>query len=1178
MATAQGEYLEYKDRVNTELSKNKLRIDELKQQLASLDVSYSKDLSKSLFNESPVKTKTNYGQTFDKREGMETHEKFIRENFNYEFRNPNTNQVDFEEDRLGNYRYEEDENYYRPREVEQRMQSLGSPIAQIEIPEENDDPQMTALYKNLREKQDVYQRLKSKILNEIATLQGKQAEFENIEEHFKTRVVEAGQTEQLLKEEINEVKERLEILQVIKKREKEMSLRNKRKWLAAMKKLEAKIAELKAKQKELEAKIKQIMQSAEDLHSLEMKKFKEVIRETEKALAKIEAERKRDEERIDECQQELERLKNDHKDKLEEKKLKEQMLQETQDRIKMLDADIKKYEEENPLIVEKYKSKQTLEKELKLLNSKIAQLQQEVDNMDHRRINRQMEIDKAEAAIKTEKAKIVSLNNTIISSQEEDEEIINRIEIYFNRKRRESGMDTPHTIIQNALRRIETMKISDEIKAKEGDVLISLKKSLLDNVRRTRDVLTEEIKEKAVEVRHVGDVLKEQMRNPKTHNPDHEKLTQSLTVKFKQLANELRDLKIKKLKTELRLKHREKAIDGFVTSQLALKPQLESTIYFNMKLLPYDNEIADYIIEEQDRKPGCVTPEENLDRVVADYYELVRKREEKIQNCIAQRTNSHNRIKQYEETLFSQYQISNETFYQRKAELTDMKIEASRLQKQLDETRANIEIEILDMGNTNFAICYKKNLANKARKMEKVYGPRPVNQMKGKYKRDITDVTHMSEHRKIQNYQAALDLLEESKLEVEKLIEDLQKVLPNQIQKLEEEIKSAQEKLGKIKEQYTAVIDAERELAKHLRSAIHIKEEEIKDKTSKLYIETKFTQLEEELVLTKKELEEAEEEYKQKLNMSVVSESVNMSQSDIGGIYATQDDINAELLEEDLNLRKKYDGLKLAQDKLRTDIKPNLKTMEEERHDLEEEIKQLKANIEAMYEKYGEVRKAIQVTKDAITDKQIRAVESPNLGSFVDPAEKDEIDQEIALLRENKKSAALDASRDMRRSVQNVNLSSSRMSKRITFNKIKDKMDKHDADVRELGQKIQDKVSLSQLTSSLEVAIHGTNTSYKINLEDASPLEIEFFEREFCLLEGRTIYNPAKLSETSDNTKKLRIILLSPDLHHLIILNKSQFEKMKIYPASVLGTSESQNETAPQEPNTVRFIKLSLKI
>ena len=50
MATTHAEYLEYKQLVAQQLSQRKLKISELKDQLANLDVTHSKEASKSILD------------------------------------------------------------------------------------------------------------------------------------------------------------------------------------------------------------------------------------------------------------------------------------------------------------------------------------------------------------------------------------------------------------------------------------------------------------------------------------------------------------------------------------------------------------------------------------------------------------------------------------------------------------------------------------------------------------------------------------------------------------------------------------------------------------------------------------------------------------------------------------------------------------------------------------------------------------------------------------------------------------------------------------------------------------------------------------------------------------------------------------------------------------------------
>lgn len=44
------------------------------------------------------------------------------------------------------------------------------------------------------------------------------------------------------------------------------------------------------------------------------------------------------------------------------------------------------------------------------------------------------------------------------------------------------------------------------------------------------------------------------------------------------------------------------------------------------------------------------------------------------------------------------------------------------------------------------------------------------------------------------------------------------------------------------------------------------------------------------------------------------------------------------------------------------------------------------------------------------------------------------------------------------------------------------------------------------MTTALEISLTGAKITYEVNLEDATPHEIEFFEKSLSLLEGRNIH------------------------------------------------------------------------
>lgn len=124
MATKDPEYLEYKGRSNDQISRSRQKIDELKEQLASMDVSYSKDLSKSIFQESPIKTKAEY--TYDSRGAGGNERKLnltpldssipvVKEAFNFDYveEEENINQIDLEDTEEQNEEFAQVQNEER---------------------------------------------------------------------------------------------------------------------------------------------------------------------------------------------------------------------------------------------------------------------------------------------------------------------------------------------------------------------------------------------------------------------------------------------------------------------------------------------------------------------------------------------------------------------------------------------------------------------------------------------------------------------------------------------------------------------------------------------------------------------------------------------------------------------------------------------------------------------------------------------------------------------------------------------------------------------------------------------------------------------------------------------------------------------------------------------------------
>ena len=246
-------------------------------------------------------------------------------------------------------------------------------------------------------------------------------------------------------------------------------------------------------------------------------------------------------------------------------------------------------------------------------------------------------MDSAKQEMQYQKNKIEKIEEEIKSTSEENEDNIKKIEVYFNRKRRETNMDTPSYTVQASLRRFDAITIKDEIRVKEGDVMAAKKNLLLSSVKRTISMLTEKIKDKTLEVRQISETLRSHQSQKGTREEDIQ-LNEVLVIKFKEAVKELWSLKMKKIKSELRLEYRGKMIDQFIADQKELKPELQNTVFYNIQNLPFDNEIIEHVVDEKYRKPGCVGDDEDVEKVMSNLYDMISQRELKMQSLYEKRS------------------------------------------------------------------------------------------------------------------------------------------------------------------------------------------------------------------------------------------------------------------------------------------------------------------------------------------------------------------------------------------------------------------------------------------------------------------------------------------------------------------------------------------------------------
>lgn len=81
------------------------------------------------------------------------------------------------------------------------------------------------------------------------------------------------------------------------------------------------------------------------------------------------------------------------------------------------------------------------------------------------------------------------------------------------------------------------------------------------------------------------------------------------------------------------------------------QPEINKTVHYNQRMLPSDEEIASYVVQEQNMRSDLFSQEENLADTVYNYLSLVRSRELQIQNLMESISNSNFIIEENLETI-----------------------------------------------------------------------------------------------------------------------------------------------------------------------------------------------------------------------------------------------------------------------------------------------------------------------------------------------------------------------------------------------------------------------------------------------------------------------------------------------------------------------------------------------
>jgi hypothetical protein len=121
---------------------------------------------------------------------------------------------------------------------------------------------------------------------------------------------------------------------------------------------------------------------------------------------------------------------------------------------------------------------------------------------------------------------------------------------------------------------------------------------------------------------------------------------------------------------------------------------------------------------------------------------------------------------------------ADSTYKHLKTELTELNLQKINLENSISELRAETVADVLEKGGDKYETLYDAKLRTEEKKFKKIYGNKAVSQMKGDFKRSVTDVTIMLQKKIIHQYEEAKSLFEKSEKALVVCIENLRVRIP----------------------------------------------------------------------------------------------------------------------------------------------------------------------------------------------------------------------------------------------------------------------------------------------------------------------------------------------------------------------------------------------------------------
>lgn len=451
---------------------------------------------------------------------------------------------------------------------------------------------------------------------------------------YEAKSKETSQAEQMIKKELADLKEKIESLLLIKKRDNFSTNQSIEKVKKKIQNLENTLEKLRDEKRSMEEKISNIKQMADDNYQKKVAIFKKTIKplEDSKKLAVEEKEIMQDkidstEHKIVKTQKEISSIQKQLED---QRGIRDDLVQIKIQLHKKMDEYKNNYPDELQLFYEEEKNKQEIEE----LKSKAKALKEELGDSNFQREVVREEIVKIKDKINEHQEDYdITVDNLKTVSKVGESEIV-KMESYINKKALEYDAPTLTTLIDQVCLDRFCYSTANKVLENQLKIIREISEEQAIEYNEKIDSIKQEISELKEGINVLKPRMKQIMANLSAEKSHDEKQRDNLVVsKFKAKAGTLKQLLETLRSKKLEFKERQHSLDNWMLKVKAYLVREDEDKIGNEELCisELDNSILESFLKNTLYKIEDFGSKKKLEEMLGFYVDKVARREKAIQ-------------------------------------------------------------------------------------------------------------------------------------------------------------------------------------------------------------------------------------------------------------------------------------------------------------------------------------------------------------------------------------------------------------------------------------------------------------------------------------------------------------------------------------------------------------------